>query len=654
MRTLCYIISLLQLPPILAAAINPVLEIIDARCMDCHDAEAQKGGINLSLLMNGPHKPDPKLANLWLNVDRVVKAGEMPPGKKEPLTGHEKDTINNWFTQQFVLKNGTEHIGATPLRRLSRYELINTLEDLLHVSLKQPYVFSPEVPALLPSTLETILPADAPGESSFHNDAAQLAGSRPPILKYSEAFDYALNVFTENNNARETVFGAEPIPDALPVMDAVGEIVAKTILQRFTKRAWRGYHNPDNDDLIWRTYLKARKTRNPESALIYAMKICLMSPAFIYRMETTAGQNTPYPVKATELAVRLSYFLWSSIPDAELSALGQNRKLLEPEILNAQVQRLLNSPKRLSLAENFAGQWLGFSEIVSNRIFYRNENWNRGVYDEALFFFDELIKSDRPVLDIIDSDWVYKSNYTGVKTSGGTTVFPAKYDDIFQWRRQRPKGIRERFYDPPRLIKINSEQRGGLITSVGILRVTSAPEKTNPIRRGVWMLDKIIGRQLHAPENVPALSQSEKVNGKKREDLADIMKAHTSKAICVSCHKQIDPIGLGLENFDPFGKWRTNYPNRRAVKSNGTFPNGQTFETPREMKTILLHEYRELIVKNLTRRLLAYAIGRKLEPHDRLTVDRICNTLEKEKFKMSTLIAGIVNSPQFQKRQDSP
>ena len=323
-------------------------------------------------------------------------------------------------------------------------------------------------------------------------------------------------------------------------------------------------------------------------------------------------------------------------------------------MLAAQVERLLNSPKRLALAEEFAGQWLGFAAIADNRVFYRGESWTRGVYDEVLFFFDELVKSDRPILEVIDSDWIYQSNYTGVRTGGGGHAFEAKYADIFSDRRKRPGCIRERFYEPPRLIKIKSDQRGGLITSVGILRVTSAPERTNPIRRGVWLLDKVLGRQLHAPENIPALSQSERVNGKKLEDLADIMKAHTSKAICVSCHQHIAPLGLGLENFDPSGKWRTNYRNRRPVKSDGVFPNGKTFNTPRAMKGILLSEYREPIVKNFVERLLAYAIGRKLEPHDRPTVKRICAALKADGYKMSTLIRGVIASPQFQKRQDTP
>jgi hypothetical protein len=629
-----------------AADIQPVAKILDSRCLDCHDAETRKGGINLTKLLAADNLNEPKTAALWEKVDQAVRAGEMPPKKKKSLTAPEKTQLAKWYELTYVLKNGKEHIGQTALRRLSRYELINTLEDLLYISLKRPYVFSPEVPALLPSTLETILPADAPGESGFHNDAEQLAGSKPPILEYAQAFEYALRKFAQSPEARNKVFGFKEEPKTL------AENAAKKILQRFTRRAWRGYPNEENELVVWKIYQRQQKSKAPVPALLHTMKAALLSPAFIYRMETIKDQDTPYDISDYELASRLSYFLWASMPDEELFTLAQSGQLKEESVLSAQIDRLLNSPKRLSLAEDFAGQWLGFSEIVSDRVFYRNQNWNRGVYDEVLFFFDELIRSDRSILEIIHSDWIYQSNYTGVRAGGSNTSLPSKYEDIFKWRRQRPEGIRERFYEPPRLIKIKNDQRGGIITSVGILRVTSAPEKTNPVRRGVWMLDKIIGRQMHAPENVPALSKSQKVDGKRLVDLADILKAHTSKAICISCHKHIDPIGLGLESYDPYGKWRTSYKSKRPIKAFGQFPNGDQFQTPAQMKQILVNEYQKPIVKNIVERMLAYAIGRKINSHDRPAVKRICAALEENGFKMNTLIRGIISSPQFQNRQD--
>ena len=631
-----------------AGELQPVLGLIDDRCLGCHDAETRKGGIDLEQLTSNASLTDSKVQSLWLRVERVVRTGEMPPAKKKPLTTEQKRLVQNWFWDHYVLRNGREHIGATPLRRLSRYELINTLEDLFHVSLKRPYVFSPEFPALLDSTLESVLPLDVPGKSGFFNDANQLASDKPPVLRLTQAYDYALQTFVQSQEARGRVFGVEGAAEDL------SSASAREILERFMMRAFRGFRNEANEQLVQEGYLAKRRESPPLEALLHAMKTALLSPAFLYRMERSRDSETPYAVGGNELAVRLSYFLWGSMPDEELFRLAKRGELIDEKVLIGQVQRMLQSPKRIALSENFAGQWLGFRELWDNRAFYRNEAWNRGAYDELLYFFDELVKSDRSLLELIDSNWIYQSNYTGVRTPGKGHTLEHRFGDIFSVRRKRPAGIQERFYDPPRLLKVNSDQRGGVITTVGIMRLTSPPEKTNPIRRGVWMLDKIIGRKMHAPENIPALSQSETVDGKKLNDLADILKAHTSKAVCVSCHKYIDPIGLGLEQFGPYGKWREQYGSKRPVKAAGVFPNGDKFTTPKEMKRTLLNEYREEIVRNIASQMFAYSLGRKLEPHDRPAVDRICETLKSNGYKMNTLIEQIILSRQFRQRQEKP
>ena len=155
-----------------AAEQSPPLEVLESRCLGCHDADTRKGGVDLEQLLSAPDPLDEKIAALWEKVDKAVGEGEMPPKKKKALTAAQKAQIAGWFEATYVLKDGKEHIGESRLRRLSRYELINTLEELLRVSLKQPYVYSPEFPAFLPSTLETILPPEAPGESGFYNGAA--------------------------------------------------------------------------------------------------------------------------------------------------------------------------------------------------------------------------------------------------------------------------------------------------------------------------------------------------------------------------------------------------------------------------------------------------------------------------------------------------
>lgn len=626
--------------------LQPVFSLFDDRCFDCHNAETRKGGVDLEQLSSLESITDPKVQSLWLRVDRAVRLGEMPPAKKKPLTTEQKQIVQDWFRDHYVLRDGREHIGVTPLRRLSRYELINTLEDLLNVPLKRPYVLSPEFPALLDSTLESILPPDVPGESGFFNDANQLASDKLSVLSLTQAYDYALQTFAQSQESRERVFGSADIPVDLSMASAID------ILERFVFRSFRGFWNEANWQLIKKSYLVKRRESSAEEALLHAMKTTLVSPAFLYRMEQSQKSAEPYAAGDNELAVRLSYFLWGTLPDEELFLLAKHGELSEKKVLLRQVHRMLESPKRIALSENFAGQWLGFRELWNNKSFYRNEAWNRGAYDELLFFFDELVKSGLSSLELIESDWVYKSNYTGVRLSGKEHAFEHMFRDILSGRRKKPIGIQERFYDPPRLIKVNTDQRGGVITTAGIMRLTSAPNKTNPIRRGVWILDKIIGRKMHPPENIPALSQSETVNGEKLDDLADILMAHTSKAICVSCHKHIDPIGLGLEQFGPYGKWREKYGDNRPVKAKGEFSKGGTFTNPKEMKQTLLNEYREEIVRNIASQMFAYALGRKLEPYDRPAVDRICKVLKSNGYKMNILIEQIVLTKQFLQRQD--
>ena len=200
---------------------------------------------------------------------------------------------------------------------MSRHELVNTLEDLLHVSLKRPYVFSPEFPALLDSTLESVLPPDVPGESGFFNDADQLASGKLSVLRLTQACDYALQSFVHSAEARERIFGFENEPMEL------SQARVREILERFMRRAFRGYRNESNEQLVQSAYLVKRRESSPIEALLHAMKTALVSPAFLYRMEQARNGETSYAVSGEELAVRLSYFLWGSMPYEELFRLAK-------------------------------------------------------------------------------------------------------------------------------------------------------------------------------------------------------------------------------------------------------------------------------------------------------------------------------------------
>ncbi len=633
-------------PPAVFA--RPALTVIESRCVECHNKDERSGEVDLTILLREENSESrQRVTELWTRAEEMVAARKMPPEDEPPLSAADREAVIRWYRANYILRDGEQHIGVTPLRRLTRYELENTLEELLAIKLKQPYVFSSESVGLFPSTIEQLYPTDTPGESGFDNDADRLRNVKIPVLKYIACLDFALRKFDQDANAREKVLG---FSDKSKTIEPA---TATQILARFKDRAARGYQNPDEWQEILRVWKKASQQTTAYRAVRQAMKATLLSPSFMYRLEASKDQADPYQVRPHELAVRLSYFLWASMPDEALFNTARNGTLLQEDVLKQQIGRMLDSPKRLALSENFAGQWLVFDELRRNKVFYRGESWTRGVYDELLFGFDELIKSDRSVLEIVDSDWAYLRR-AEVRQAGGKSLrFTEKYADIFEDRRSRSGLKVERFYDPPRLYKVRGDRLGGMVTAAGIMRLTSAPDRTSPIRRGVWLLEKIIGEELEPPENIPPLADAKKkLNATQPSSPAEILKIHTSQASCRACHQHIDPLGLGLENFSPNGDWRTSYADKTPIVSSGVLPNGRAYSSPKQLKQELLTFYRDRIVENIIRKMLAYAIGRKLQPHDRVTIENIHHELVSNNYRIGVLIEQIVLSKQFRCRQD--
>ena len=622
---------------------------MEKKCLDCHDSETEKGDINLEVMLNEKTFNKSKNEKLWIKIERAITSGDMPPKKKKPLTFESKKVLFKWFYNNYVLDLGKEDIGFRTLRRLTRYELENTLEDLLHVELKYPYVWSYEFPSMVKSYIEEAVPDDIQGESGFRNDANQLQKSNLSMNKLISYIDYVVRTFSNSAEAQKKFFGK------ILTKKEYNNSEVKAILLTFMNKAYRGHGDTSAHNAVFKAYVDRRKIENSHASLLHAFKIALLSPPFLYHIENSKGSSTRYKISSIDLANRLSYFLWSSMPDKELLDVAKSGKLSEEAVLSQQVARMLNSPKRIALSENFAGQWLGFEALKTDKRFFKSESWNRGIYDELLFFFDELVKSDRNILDLINSDWTYKSRYTKIKVN--TTRSKAKkslYADIFSDRQKKP-GRLEKFYNPPSYKVIKDGKLGGILTLNGIMRLTSAPDRTSPIRRGVWMTEVIIGRHMVPPENVPPLSDSEKATGGKTlTRLVDILAAHTNKAACISCHQHIDPLGMGLENFDPFGDYRTKYKDKQDIISNGKLPNGKVFNSPTELKTMLLDHYKDDIVKNIIKKMMSYAYARQVRPYDRITLKSIHDKMAKNNYSMNTLIYEIIKSNQFQYRKDQP
>jgi hypothetical protein len=634
----------------LAADFAIVAKVIDDQCMSCHDSDTKKGGIELTPLLQKSNASYGKYTKLWIKLEHMVARGKMPPKDEGPLKPADKETIKQWFHESFVLREGKSHIGITPLRRLTRYEFENTLEDVLSVKLKLPYRDVIETSFRL-STIETIVPSDIPGQSGFDNDAHRMGQLKPPLGELAKGVSYALAKFRKDSAAKQAVLGVANIPKNAKATEI------KKILSAFLLRAFRGNEIglPEHLKTYYAQYQKHLKdSKDSTESLWHVFEMILLSPEFLYRLEESKNLDTPYPVTGFELATRLSYFLWSTAPDEELLRLGKDGSLLKDEVLKAQINRMLNSPKRIALSENFAGQWLGFSDLLASSETFRNARWNRETYDEILFFFDELIKSDRSLLEMVQSDWIYKRPSVLRKRRNGYVRIDPKtrknrYAEVLSRRQIENKDK----YRPPGLVKTKSDQEGGIITSAAILRLTASKNRTSPIRRGVWVLSTIIGRELEPPPNVPPLEKSrEALKIRRNPSVAELIKQHVSKPECISCHKTIDPLGLGLENFGPYGTWRTKYPDKTPVESAGVMPNGKSFKTPREMKLLLLELYKEEIAKNFVEQMFAYALGRQLQPFDRVSLEPMVRKVKEDGYRINTVIEQIVLSMQFRYRQE--
>lgn len=637
----------------LAASFTAVAQVIDDRCMSCHDSDTREGGIDLSPLLQKSNASYGKYTKLWIKLENMVARGQMPPQDEAPLGPAEKETITQWFHDSFVLREGESHIGPTPLRRLTRYELENTLEDILAIQLKAPYRDAIADRMDL-SKIESIVPSDIPGESGFDNDAHRMEKLKPPLNEIANAVHFALTKFNQDPVAMKAVLGRADIPTNASAVE-INQIISKFLL-----RAYRGKRErlQEYTDAYYDQYHKhVRISKSSKVSLRHVFEMILVSPEFLYRLEASKNVDTPYPITGVELATRLSYFLWSTTPDEELLELGQDGSLVTDDVLKQQIARMLNSPKRLSLSENFAGQWLGFEDLLSNREYFLNERWNRETYDEVLFFFDELIKSDKSLLELVQSDWIYKSSSVLKAPQHGYQQIDPRtvqnlYEDVLSSRQSKSQDKHAK-YDPPVLVKTKNDQEGGIITSAAVMRLTASKNRTSPIRRGVWVLETIIGKDLEPPPNVPSLEEArDALNVKKNPSVAEVIKQHVSKSECVSCHKAIDPLGLGLENFAPTGGWRTHYPDKAPVESVGVMPNGKTFQTPGEMKLLLLEMYQDDIVKNFVEQMFAYALGRKLEPFDRVSLEPMLHKVKEDGYKINTVIQQIVLSKQFRYRQE--
>jgi hypothetical protein len=380
-------------------------------------------------------------------------------------------------------------------------------------------------------------------------------------------------------------------------------------------------------------YRESRRTEGFEAAIETALSAVLVSPQFLFRVEQDpagAAPNIAYRLSDLELASRLSFFLWSSIPDDELLKTAEAGKLSEPGMLDQQVRRMLADSRSRSLVGHFAGQWLYLRNLESAtpdlRLFPDfDDNLRQAFRQETELFFESVLREDRNVLDLLKSDYTYL-NERLAKHYGIPNVYGSRFR---------------------RVALDKDSKRGGLLRQGSILTVTSYANRTSPVIRGKWILENIIGTPPPPPlPNVPALKDNTvSATLSVRERLAE----HRANAVCASCHDMMDPAGFALENFDAVGRWRT-LEEGKSIDARGGLPDGDTFEGVSGLEKGLLNRP-ELFVGTLTEKLLTYALGRGVESHDAPAVRKIVRDSKTRQYRLSSVILGVVNSMPFQMRR---
>ncbi len=424
-----------------------------------------------------------------------------------------------------------------------------------------------------------------------------------------------------------------------PTSAAEEKPCATEVIRRLASQAYRGPLTPADMEPLTRFYEQGRQEADFEAGVRMALQAILASPRFLFRLEQTPANVKPgqnYRLADVDLASRLSFFLWGTVPDAELVKVANNGTLKTPAVLGAQVKRMLADPRSEALATRFASQWLRLQDLGKLNpdalLFpYYDYKLSEALRRETELFFDSIVREDRNVLDLLTADYTFVNErvarHYGIPNING--------------------------YDFQR-VKLADENRRGLLGQGSILALTSVADRTSPVQRGKWVMEVVLGSPPPAPPpNVPSLDDSVKAEGESGMlTTRQRMEQHRANPACNSCHRVIDPLGLTLENFDVTGRWRIR-DNGVPVDSVGDLYDGTRMAGPAGLRAALL-KHSDMFILNFTERLATYALGRRVEYYDAPALRAIGRDAAKNNNRFSSFVMGIVTSKAFQMSQAEP
>ncbi|HTN74451.1 MAG TPA: DUF1592 domain-containing protein, partial [Pirellulaceae bacterium] len=595
-------------------------------CYSCHNDEKKEGELNLAKVKN--HQQATQRVDFWEQVVKRVAAKEMPPEDSPPLSDADREKLIAWVKSlpkpdncDKLATDETQSFykGHVMSRRLNKAEYNNSLRDLLGIDLKPADRF----------------PADGSGGEGFDTSGDALFTSAILMEKYLEASSHVLTTILPDRPGEtlppEIIAARERLLIAAPSDKLAPREAARQIVRPFAHKAFR---RPIQDDEVER-YLSlfdratARGDRF-EAAVRLALQAVLVSPNFLFLVEPEPASEGIYRLGGYPLASRLSYFLWSSLPDDELLKMADSGELLKPEVLKQQVQRMLRDPRSKALGENFGSQWLGIGALGgtikpdTGKFPEFDAELAQAMRDETAYFVHAVFQENRPLTELLDADYTFVNQ-----------------------RLAKHYGLSDIQGSEMRRVSLSDRARGGVATQASVLTVTSYPLRTSPVLRGRFVLEELLGSRVPPPPpNVPALPTDDAPQD--GLTLRQRLELHRTNAECASCHNRMDPLGFGLENFDPIGRWRKELAGA-PIDASGKLPSGEAFDGPEQLKSLLIKRKPE-ILKHLSKKMLGYALGRELNRFDQCVLDDAMKALAANEYKSQVLIEQIVLSYPFQHR----
>lgn len=588
-----------------------VAPFIKTYCLSCHsDRRPTEGGVNFSPALKSPGHW--AFTSQWGQSAARVKAHDMPPdyADKQP-TDSERQMFVDWLAKLKYLSR--KDPGPFVIRRLTKTEYGNTLHDLFGVG----------------SEIASDLPDEVAGEG-YLNSLSPLQ-----MEQYLAIADKVLDqiLSPEGEAPTETqrrLFGETPQQET--EYQAAARDVARSLARKVYRRPPT---EAEIDCLVDVFDLGRQNNLSYTASLRFMLKAMLVSPQFLFI--TPVPEPRPeveiVPLDDHQLASRLSYFLWATMPDEELMKLADSGKLHETPTLKSQVKRMLEDPRSRALFDGFGAQWLSVDKLATKtfdqeKFPQMTTELRSAMYDEARMFFESIVRENQSVLRFLDSDYTFLNEPLAAVYGMEGAATGAEM----------------------RKVQLTDKNRGGILGMPGVLAATSFPNRTSAVNRGVWVLERVLGENVPAaPPDVPALEKQDEQTVTSLT-LRERTELHRSNAVCANCHKLLDPIGFGLENFDAIGRWRDKDENGAAIDASGELPSGEQFSSPQELKAIIASRL-DPFARNLVERMLAYALCRRLAGYDETVVDGLMQEIAADDYRMQTVITAIVTSYPFTHRR---